>query len=477
MDFLRFLLRLPLLVLRGFYWVISKIVGDVSWSAPRWMRATGSGLHYTGRGMQAHPGRAATTIVALIVVLGGGAYGYHWYKTRPRPVEEIPARFSVQAPTVTDYTTTPIQVYPMVVNFTRSVAPLALTGKTVTTGIAMKPDLAGAWTWTSDRILSFQPKEDWPVGQSFDVQFDAKTAFAEHVKVEKDNFNFRSAEFSGSLVQAEFYQDPQDAIAKKAVVHFGFNHPVDTTSFEKNVSVKLEGTPKDSGKKKFLVTYDERKLNAFVHSEPLSIPKDSATLVVTVDNGVHAARGGPALDKPIDGSVAVPGLYSLQVDNVAPTLVDNAKFEPEQVLVVEMSQAVSDKDSTKSVSAWLLPEFNEKTPVEQRDAPYNWSMGEVGDDILKQSQKLPLEAVATEREFEPLHSFKFHADPDRYVFVRVEKNLHSFGGYVMGKPYATLVQVPQYPRMLKFMADGALLSLNGEKRVSVVGAERAGHGA
>ena len=31
-----------------------------------------------------------------------------------------------------------------------------------------------------------------------------------------------------------------------------------------------------------------------------------------------------------------------------------------------------------------------------------------------------------------------------------------------------LVQVPEYPRMLKFMADGALLSLNGEKRVSVV---------
>ena len=62
MDFLRFLLRLPLMILRGIYWVISKIVGDMSWSAPLWMRATGSGLAYTGRGMRAHPGRTSVIV-------------------------------------------------------------------------------------------------------------------------------------------------------------------------------------------------------------------------------------------------------------------------------------------------------------------------------------------------------------------------------------------------------------------------------
>ncbi|HEX3894788.1 MAG TPA: alpha-2-macroglobulin, partial [Rudaea sp.] len=352
--------------------------------------------------------------------------------------------------------------------FNRSVAPLALVGKQATNGIELKPDTAGTWTWTSDKVLTFQPKDDWAVGQDFDVHFDPKVAFAEHVKVADDNLKFRSASFIAALEKAEFYQDPQDASAKKAVVQFSFNHPVDTASFEKNVSVKLEGTPKDSGAKKFVVTYDERKLNAFVHSEPLAIPKDDANLAVTVDKGVHAARGGPSIEKAIDGSVVVPGLYSLQVSSVAPTLVDNAKFEPEQVLVVETSQAVSEKDAAKATTAWLLPEFNPKTPVEQRTDPYNWSMSEIGEDLLRQSDKLALEAVPTEREFDALHSFKFHADPNRYLFIRVEKNLHSFGGYVLAKANTTLVQVPEYPRMLKFMADGALLSLNGEKRVSVV---------
>ncbi|MEP6484585.1 MAG: MG2 domain-containing protein, partial [Rudaea sp.] len=468
MDFLKFLLRLPLLILRGVYWVVSRIVGDVSWSAPRWMRATGSGVQRTGRSMRARPGRSVAVIVAVFLVIGGSWFGYHWYKNLPRPVEETPAKFTVIAPTVTDYTTTPIQIYPLTVSFNRSVAPLALVGKPVTTGIVMKPETAGTWTWANDKILTFQPKDDWAVGQDFDVGFDPKIAFAEHVKVAKDNLQFSSAPFTATLVKAEFYQDPQDAAGKKAVVQFGFNHPVDTASFEKSLAVKLEGTPKDSGKKKFLVTYDERKLNAFVHSETLTIPKDDASLVVTLDKSVHAARGGPSIDKAIDSSVVVPGLYSLQVNSVAPTLVDNAKFEPEQVIVVETSQAVSEKDATKATTAWLLPEFNPKTPVEDREGPYPWSISEVGEDLLRQSQKLNLEAVPTEREFDALHSYRFHADPKRSIFVRVEKNLHSFGGYVLGKTSTTLAQVPEYPRMLKFMADGALLSLNGEKRVAVV---------
>lgn len=468
MDLLKFLLRLPLLILRGIFWIVSRIAGDFSWRAPRWMRATGSGLQRSVGAMRAHPGRSASFIVALLIVVGGGAFGYRWYQHRPRPVEEAPAKFTVEPPAVTDYVDTPIEVHPMGVRFNRSVAPLALVGKTVTSGIELKPETAGTWTWTTDRILTFRPKDDWAVGQEFDVRFDPKVAFAEHVKVADDTLKFHSAPFVAALEKAEFYQDPQDAAAKKAVVQFSFSHPVDTASFEKNVSVKLEGTPTDSGRKKFVVTYDERKLNAFVHSEPLAIPKDDATLAVTVDKGVRAARGGPSIDKAIESSVVVPGLYSLQVSSVSPTLVDNAKFEPEQVLVVETSQAVSEKDAAKATTAWLLPEFNPKTPVEERTNPYNWGMAEVGEDLLRQSDKLALDAVPTEREFDALHSFKFHADPNRYIYVRVEKNLRSFGGYVLGKTNASLVQVPEYPRMLKFMADGALLSLNGEKRVSVV---------
>ena len=468
MDLLRFLLRLPLILLRALGWLLSRLLGDISWYAPGWMRGVGAGTGRLAMAVRAQPGRSASAFAVLVVLAAGGWFGYRWYQNRPHPIEEPAATFHVQAPELTGYAVTPIVVHPLAISFSRSVAPLALVGKQASAGIELKPELAGKWTWISDRELTFQPKDDWPVGQDFDLRFDRKQAFAEPVRVDKDRAQFSSAAFAATISQSEFYQDPQDAAAKKAVIHIAFSHPLDTASLEQRIALKLEGAAKASGAKKFVVTYDERKLNAFVHSEPLTIPRDDAQLACTIAAGVRASRGGTATTKPLEGIVAIPGLYSLNIGNISATLVDNAKFEPEQVLVLETSQAVSEGDTTKAVTAWLLPEFNPKTPEDQGTESYRWSAGEVGEDLLRLSQRLSLEAVPTEHEFAELHSFKFHADPGRSIFIKVDKGLRSFGGYVLGRARHDVVQVPEYPKMLRFMADGALLSLSGEKRVAVV---------
>jgi len=468
MDLLRFLLRLPLLLLGGIFWLLSFLVGDFSWSAPGWMRAIGRAAQRGGAAIRARPGRFAAGFVALVAVGVGGWFGYVAWRDRPRPIEEVPATFQVIEPAVTDYTANPITVHDLQLTFSRSVAPLALVGKNPTAGITLKPELAGTWTWSTDRVLMFEPKDDWPAGQGYDITFDPKLAFAEHVKVATDHAHFEAPAFAASVVQGEFYQDPQDAAAKKAVIHVSFSHPLDTASFEKRISLKLEGAGKNSGPRKYAVTYDERKLNAFIHSEPLEIPRDDAKLVYRIDAGVHGVRGGNASPKALEGTVAIPGLYSLAISGISATLVDNAKFEPEQVLVVDSSQTISERDAAKAVKAWVLPLYNPKLPESEHREPYSWSTGDVGEDLLRQSQALTLEAVPTEHEYELLHSFKFHADPGRYLFVKVDKGIKSFGGYVLGKASSETLQVPEYPKMLRFMADGALLSLSGDKRVSVV---------
>ncbi|HZP65822.1 MAG TPA: alpha-2-macroglobulin, partial [Rudaea sp.] len=467
MDLLRFIIRLPLFVLRGLRWFLFSVFGEISWRAPAWMRAAGRSASVAGAAIRRRPLRFGMAAVAFAALVGGGWFGYRAWRDRPRPIEEAPASLRVTDPALTDYTATPITIHPLRIVFSRSVAPLALVGKTVTSGIEVKPEVAGQWTWRNDRDLEFQPKDDWTAGQTYTVRFDPKVAFAEHVRVKSDTADFHTPAFVASLAQGEFYQDPQDATAKKAVIHIAFTHPVDTASFEKRIALKLEGV-KAAGARKFAVTYDERKLNGYIHSEPLSIPEDNARLAFTIDAGVHAMHGGAPSVKAIEGDVAVPGLYSLQIKSISATLVDNAKFEPEQVLVVEAGQTVGERDAARAVNAWVLPEFNPATPVEQRKHPYAWSQSEVGEALLRQSQKLGLDAVPTEHEFAELLSFKFRADPGRYIYVKVDKGLRSFGGYVLGKATADVVQVPPYPKMLRFMADGALLSLSGDRRVSVV---------
>ncbi len=87
-----------------------------------------------------------------------------------------------------------------------------------------------------------------------------------------------------------------------------------------------------------------------------------------------------------------------------------------------------------------------------QDSPYDWSADEIGNDTLRKSQQLSLEVVPTENDYQPLQSFKFHADPGQRIYVRIDKGLKSFGGYVLGQPGspsgdgAGLSQTAAFPR-------------------------------
>ncbi|MEO8894906.1 MAG: MG2 domain-containing protein, partial [Rhizomicrobium sp.] len=219
---------------------------------------------------------------------------------------------------------------------------------------------------------------------------------------------------------------------------------------------------------KFTVTYDAAKTKAFVHSQPLTLPRDNDAMKMTVGKGVRSALGGDATGEPLTMEASVPGLYSLGIPNITPTLVNNDKFEPEQVVVVTTSDAVRGSDMAGIIKAWVLPRRNPKVRQADDARPYAWSMNDVSDEVLRQSQPLKLDVMSTEKEFSEVQSFKYTADPYQQVYLRVPNGLKSFGGYILGKPSVRIFPVPDYPTLLRFMADGSLLSLSGDKRISLV---------
>jgi uncharacterized protein YfaS (alpha-2-macroglobulin family) len=463
MDLLRFLLLLPVRFVRGVLsalgWILAPLVGNVkwAWAAPAWIRV-----------VRRRPLHSAAALFVAVLVAAGGWYGWQWYKNRPRPPEPLRITWEVNAPAITDYTKLPLVIRPLEVQFSASAAPIELVSKQVTTGITMQPDTKGQWTWVDDRTLRFTPAADWPVGQHYKVRFDIPKAFANHVLLADDHFEFDTQPFVATLGKGEFYQDPQDPTAKKTIIPVEFNYPVDSAQLEKRIELSLRGKgDKDSTPLKFSVTYDQFKLHAWIHSQPLDLPRDDGSVSLKLDSGVQSSRGGNGTDQELKTRVRVPGLYSLTVQDISPTLVDNDKYEPEQVMVVNLSGAVRDSDLASLVHAWVLPA--RKPGVDSRDdSPYDWGTREVGTDTLRQSQQLPLEVVPTENEYQPLQSFKFHADPGQRIYVRVDKGLKSFGGYILGAPAVKVITVPDYPKLLHFMADGSLLSLSGSKRISVV---------
>ncbi|GLQ91033.1 alpha-2-macroglobulin [Dyella flagellata] len=475
MDLLRFLLWLPVrllgAVLMALGWLLGPLVGQVNWSAPAWM-------HLVRR----RPLHSLGVVAAVALVASGGWYGWHWYKNRPRPQEPERISWTVNPPNISDYTKQPVTISPLEVSFSASAAPIELVGKPVTAGITMQPQVTGQWTWVDDKTLRFMPAADWPVGQHYQIRFDIPKMFAHHVLMANDHFQFDTAPFKATLAKGEFYQDPQDPTAKKTIMAVDFNYPVDPAQFEKRIALNLQSWgERKTTPLKFSVTYDPYKLHAWIHSQPLALPRDDGAVEMALDSGVRSSRGGSGTDDKLKTTVRVPGLYSLSVDDISPTLVDNDKYEPEQVMVINVSGAVRDSDLATRVHAWVLPARkihalksdnnsgqDNQDEADQEQGNYSWSSYEVGEDVLRQSKQLALEVVPTENDYQALQSFKFHADPGQRIYVRVEKGLRSFGGYVLGNPRTAVVTVPDYPKLLRFMADGSLLSLSGSKRVSVV---------
>lgn len=455
---------------------LGRLAGSVfgTWAAPPWMVWAGQYLRsasLAGIGaVRARPRTSIGLLLAVMLATAGTYYGYAWWQARPKPFE---VSFAVTNPPLTDFANNGA-VKPLSVKFSKSIAPLALVGKEVQAGIVTTPAIDGSWRWVTDDRLEFMPKQEWPVGTEFKVVLD-RSAVAPQARLAQYEFSYSSAAFDARVRKGEFYQDPINPALKKAVFELGFSHPVNPLELEKRIELQLAGqsagvlglgrqtTP-------FTVSYDKLKLSAYVHSTALPIPKEATTLNLTVDKGVLAQAGGPSTKAVLTEAVPVPGLYSLSMGRVEAKVVTNDRYEPEQLLMVNVSQPVHEREVAKNISAWVLPVFRPGAKKDEQElGPYGWpDLAEVTDAVLKQSAKLELTPVAAEREHTELHSFKLRADVGRMIYVQLDPKAKSFGGYLMRERAQALVKVPRFPPELRILSNGALLPMSGEKKVGVL---------
>lgn len=438
------------------------VFGSWAWQAPPWLpwlwRQTARGWRYA----TATRARAATFAIALFAAAGAVT----WYATRPTPHYVL---YAVTSPGLTEYDENGISsIKPLVVTFTESAARLEQMQKAVTRGITISPSIAGVWFWTSDRELRFTPRDDWPVDGSFEVRLARNGLFGDGVVLEDYRFTVKSAPFGVVIAESQFYQDPRDPNLKKLVATLKFTHPVDTEQFESRVSLAVArdaeylGLTPDS--RHFTVAYDKFKLVAYVHSAALAMPRDDTPMTLRVDRGVRAARGGNDTDIPQQAVVTIPGRTSLRFSAARMTIVDNARYEPEQILMVTSSSPVVERAFGNAVSVRLLPVRSPRQAAEDK-RPYRWeNPEEIGADILAKSEPLTISYVPSEEGGNTLHGFKFLAPVGRYLHVTVKDGVQGTGGYIAGKPYVATLRVERYKRALTFLGTGALLPLTGDRK-------------
>lgn len=456
--------------LTGLRWLLRGLFGEMQWSSPPWAKWTGTQTSRLWAIVKRRPKTSIATVLSLVLIGAGSLIGYRWYLHQPKPVYP---QCELTAPDLTRWPEDKPKIYPLVVRCNESVAPLEAVGKPVTKGIELKPKVAGQWIWENDRKMVFTPAADWPIGQAFTLSFAKEKLLAPQVHLDKYDYNFSSAPFSMQITENQFYQDPKDPALKKLVATVHFSHSVNSEEFEKHTQLSLAkdanflGLSSDSTG--FTVTYDKLKLNAYIHSHSLALPREDTPMTLLLKKGIHASRGGDGTASDQSSQITIPGRYSLKFNNVGMILADNEKLEPEQVLIFNSNAPVTDSSIDKHIKAWLLPEFHpDKNKQGNSTYPYGWHNSIVDKKIIDASETLPLKLLPSDDNEQQLHSYQFHAPVGRYVYIEITPGIIAVGGTQSAQTSVATFRVEPYKSSLKLLGDGVLLGLNGERKLGFV---------
>ena len=444
------------------------LLGRINWSCPPW-------INFLQKKATTEPKKFWGISVVILCLLITGGYSYYWYKNLPQP-QLVTAIITTPKITVIEDPMTPDN---LIVDFgiqaeeftPQSVAPLKLINKEVTEGIELIPETSGTWLWESDHRLVFTPDNDWPAGQTYEIKF-SKDFFAAGTKMSSASYSFSTLPFESKISEFKFYQDPVNAKLRQAIATIEFNFPVDGKSLENNTSLKLQELPNGKNAKdfKFTITYDEHKRVAYLRSEALAIPEVSRFLVLTVGKGVKSSSDSTETKTISTSNLLIPDSSSyFNITSASAAIIRNEQDRPEQILNLETSLGVTEKDINKSLHVYLLPQNKPATTVEPAKANYEWqNPGEVSSAILPLLTPVTLQGIPADRNYATLHSYKISAPSQQYLFVKVDKGTRGFGDFTLTKDYVAIIKVPEFPKEIGFLHKGALLALSSEKKLSVL---------
>ena len=448
-----------------FTWLLQRLgrfahtaFGDISWRPPEWVGAVKAGAIR-------RPGLSIVSFLGFIALIVAGTWGWHWYSNLPKPqmVDWSIAVSPLPEPN------TEFQPQNLTLTFDRSVAKLESIGKDVTAQVNLSPKVKGKWTWSGGTQLIFTPTESWSAATTYKIKL-AKGLFTKHTRIETFSKEFRTAPFTVEITDTAFYVNPKDPKVKQITATLTFSYPVDHASLEKNLTLAMENgenvfanAPNDTGR--CAITYDKQDRIAYVRSVNVAVPAESSHAILTVPESVTTTAGKAGLNEKEDSQVLVSSLADLfRFSSAKSVIVTNKQGDPDQALILTTSVGVKPEILAKAIHVWILPKQKPGTD----DETYAWqSPSEVNADVLAKSKTTPFKLVPSEEEYATMHSFKLKVPENAYIFVEVDKGLEALGGFQLSDKYASVCQVPAYPRDVHIMHEGSLLALSGERKLSI----------
>jgi len=496
-----FLSKLPELVLlpvafvgKGLAKIWLTIFGSISWSPPTWFSRSRS--TWT-RFSESRPVATASILIAIFLIPCGLMLGWKWCQSRPKP-HRVTA--TVEAIPVTKLEKD-LKYPPLVIRFSDPAARLEYLKKPSLEGVRLEPQIAGAWSWNSDRELVFRPTEDWPADRKFEITF-GKKFFRSQVLMERLTYEVKTPPFSIAISQLQLYQDPTNANQRQVTATLELTHEVEPGELDRHIKLALVGGspvfPQSEQPPHFTMTYGLHRRLAYLRSSNVALPEKEDFMKLEVSSGVRTTQGGAQTHGGVEQKVLIPSVATaFQINSIEGNIARNKNGEPEQVLILATTADISARDLAKAVKIWLLPKReveqseDEDSGSESADRTDNesksgsdsdesedtseskkeeakWeSATDVPDEILEQAKPVQFTALPSEKAQDRQHAFRVRVETEGELYVRVAKGVKAFGDYPLAEDYNAVVSVPELPREVQIESQGGLLALNGEKKLSI----------
>ncbi|MDR1555313.1 MAG: alpha-2-macroglobulin [Campylobacteraceae bacterium] len=470
--FIKFFLK----IFKIFAFLLELIFG-IKWSSPSWLLYVKKAFVVSGGKTFKHYKAVLITLSIIAIAAFGGYYGYIWKQNQPKPVEIAPIEYQTYSarlglPESTNYYYDKLRIYPLHVYFDGDVAPVENINKNVTEGISLTPLIKGSWRWSGAKTLVFEPENDWAIGESYTVKIDPEKLLSKQALISATEYKFVTKEFYYNINGKELYQNPEKPSEKNVIYEVDFSHPVDAASFEKQIFMQLQAPEKYKIAPKpyrFVVKYDDKKLKAWIRSEFVILPEVDSEMVLSIGKGVKSSVGGAATNNEKLSQQIVTSIYRDIVEKIFLTLAETEDNEQEQVLVVQLVDNINVNDLAKQIEAWILPKDKPKiTGKNSEILNYAWSNeDDINSEILAKATPLMLKQDSFETNIQNIASFKYKASPKDYIYVRIGKNIQTVGGYKAKNSVQNVLNVPEFPKVLSFADSGSILSLKGERKISI----------
>ena len=436
--------------------VVHALLGDFTfaWRPPAW----GSRL---GKVLAERPLRSGVALLALIVAGVGGWIAWNAWAHRPQPLE---TDWIVQAPGLPEPSDEFVP-QALEITFDRSVAALAQLGKTSLEGVTLNPPEPGTWRWTSGSDLLFEPKQDWPAGTEFRVTL-SRQLFSDQARLASLGKTFRTAPFQGQIDDLAFYINPKDPATKQVTATLTFSHSVDRASLQSALKVDVQGNESvfTAGQAPFVLRYDRRDRVVYFRSANVVLPKLSTFLRLTLPATIKPMAGDTALAGEVHREVMIPSQYDLfHINSAQVVIVKDKEAEPSQALILNTSVGIKPEALNGHIHAFVLP-----PRFDGRHLPKAWAgPAEIDARIRAEAKEIDLVPIPGEETYISTPSFRMKAPEGAQLFIMIDKNVVSLGDFPLHDDYASVANVPRFERELRLMSDGALLALNGERKLSV----------